>query len=77
MKEIPISKGYKVVVDDEDYAKLSSLKWSYVKGGYAITVANSKLFKELFPDYVADTRLVLMHRLLMKAGAGVEVDHRS
>lgn len=75
MKEIPLTKGFVALVDDEDYEWLKQVKWQFV-GGYAKTEAKAKAYVAAFPDYLASTRTVFMHRLLLKAPAGVEVDHR-
>lgn len=77
MKEIPLTKGFVALVDDEDYELLSQIRWCWTKGGYALAVGNSAKFKRLFPDYQFKTRCVLMHRLLMRAPEDLEVDHEN
>jgi len=77
MREIPLTKGYVALVDDEDYEMLSQVNWCWTKGGYALAVADSARFRAAFPDYTAAARCVLMHRLIMRAPVGIEVDHRS
>jgi hypothetical protein len=65
MKLIPLGgkygKGKFAEVDDEDYEWLSKYKW-YWNRGYAATYYQGKRFK--------------MHRLIMNAAPGVEIDHK-
>ena len=76
MKEIPLTQGYVALVDDADYEKLAQLEWCWADG-YALTVADSGRFRAIFPDYQARARTVHMHRLILRAPDGMEVDHRS
>jgi hypothetical protein len=64
MKEIPLSKGKVALVDDEDYEELSQWKWSY-NGRVAMRGA--------FPD--GRRKNIIMHRQIMNAPDGMEVDH--
>ncbi len=77
MKQIPLTKGFVALVDDEDYEFLAQINWCWTKGGYALAVGNSAKFKRLFPNYEFKTRCVLMHRLLMRAPEDLEVDHEN
>jgi hypothetical protein len=75
VKKIPLSKqkringrnqGQIAVVDDEDFEWLSQWNWTAVSthrrnGGYAMRVANGKT--------------ILMHRQILDAPDGAEVDH--
>lgn len=61
MKLIPLSKGKFAKVDDEDYLRLIKHKW-YENDGYAITYQKGKRIR--------------MHRLIMNAPDGINVDHR-
>jgi hypothetical protein len=73
MKHIPLTRGRFATVDDGDYEELSRKKWYFLKSnrsgscdGYAargIRVNGKKC-------------LELMHRALMGASIGQEVDHR-
>lgn len=60
MKEIQLSKGKVALVDDEDFDKLSEFKWYCSNTGYACRK----------PD-----KMFYMHRVIMEAPAGKEVDH--
>ena len=71
MKEIPLTKGYKAIVDDEDFERLSGWKW------HAMNAARTRV-------YAATSRIkngvrvhMTMHRMLMAPllAAGMEVDH--
>jgi AP2 domain len=68
MKQIPLTKGKFALVDDEDYERLAAMgKWQCVGRGkkiYAIKMFWKK-------------KHVIMHRLIMNASDGLEVDHRN
>jgi hypothetical protein len=68
-REIPLNgaRGGVALVSDEDYDRLSAYRWHQGKAGYVESSfrVNGK------------TRTVRMHRLVMDAGAGQEVDHRN
>ncbi len=65
MKTIPLTKGYVVLVDDEDYERLSQRKWHARVSGRGYVYAGRR----------AGGRIVLMHRELLGAGTGEEGDH--
>ena len=71
MKEIQLSQGKIAIVDDEDYERLNAFKWHAVHGKttwYAIR--NS--------SYLAGKRKTIkMHREIMNAYKGDQVDHRN
>lgn len=64
-KEIELSQGRVAIVDDKDYEWLSQWEWTYqgrnCGTGYAYRMAHCKH--------------VLMHRLILAAPGGLEVDH--
>ena len=61
MDYIPLSQGGVAVVDDEDYEWLCRFRWSNNGIGYVQAWINGNV--------------VLMHRLVMNAQLGQEVDH--
>lgn len=64
-KEIPLTKGYVAIVDDEDYPILSRYKWQVSlreTNIYAVTDINRKR--------------IYMHRMIMGEPKGMTVDHR-
>lgn len=73
MKEIKLTQGKVALVDDEDYEYLNQWKWHYEyrkgrnpESGYAVRnmfVSKGKFVK------------VRMHRVIMNAPTGVQVDH--
>lgn len=67
MKELELTRGYKTIVDDEDYQELSKWKWHRSKNGYVVGVV-----------YI-DGRYknILMHRYIMGLNFGDKqiVDH--
>jgi len=65
MKLIPLRNGQKAIVDDEDYSKVVSRSWG---------LGNSKYVQRI-QTRNGVARCVLLHRLVMQAPDGVEVDH--
>lgn len=57
------------LVSEEDYERVSALKWSLAGRGYA-RAAGSRRRGEKFPT-------IYMHRLVMDAADGMQVDHRN
>lgn len=70
MKEIPLSQDKVALVDDDMYDYLSKWKWCYHKG-YA---ARNELFITASGEKAR--KLVRMHRVIMNAPDGMDVDHR-
>lgn len=65
MKIIPLTQGYEAIVDDEDYVWAASLfPWCV-----------SKSSNKRYASKRQNKKIVYLHRLLMNAPAGVEVDH--
>lgn len=63
---ISLTQGKFALVDDADYAAVSIHAWTF-KGGYAART-----------EYTTQgPRFVLLHRVLLCAGEGVEVDHKN
>lgn len=58
MKVIRSNNGVRILVDDEDYPRLSLCSWSLSSNGYAV-----------------NTKLGRMHRYLMQARQGQQIDH--
>lgn len=69
-KQIPLSRGLFSLVDDSDYEWLSQWKWAAVPSGdtFYAKRADSSLGK-LF------VKSILMHRQILNAPQGMEVDH--
>jgi len=72
MKEIPLTKGYVALVDDEDYPYLSQFKWhaAVETDGGVCAVRNS-------PSVNGRSKLLYMHRIVLNAPPGKLVDHRN
>lgn len=69
MKEIALSKGYVSVVDDEDYARISSYKWSVSVGR-----TRSDGTKEAYA-LCSSLNHQKMHRFIASPPIGMDVDH--
>jgi len=68
MKEIPLTKGYVAIVDDEDYQPLSKYSWiAHVNGGHVCAIRST---------HVNGKSVNLrMHRVIMNAPRELEIDH--
>jgi len=64
MKYIPLTQGKYALVDDEDYEVFIQWKWCYYQEGYAARKS----------DFIP-RKTVLMHRKIMQAPTGMQVDH--
>lgn len=63
MKEIQLTQGKVAIINDIDYETVAGYSWSYTSHGYAATrqkVTNKHIY---------------MHRLIVKPGKGLTVDH--
>lgn len=71
MKEIPLTKGFVVLVDEEDYARINQFTW-YYNSGYAMRAPSRNKglrYKKCKPQNPER----LMHRMIL--GVHQEVDH--
>lgn len=68
MKKIQLGKGEFTLVDDEDFCKLSLIKWRILKArGYT---------KDYVYGYISSKkRHIFLHRFLMNPQIGMVVDH--
>ncbi len=64
MKQIALTKGEFALVDDDDYENLIRFKWSVIKPK-----------RRTYARSVIGGRHYYMHRLIMDAPIGIEVDH--
>ncbi len=70
MKEIPLTKGYKAIVDDEYYDYLNKWKWFAVQGRNTVYAAREERTKN------HKKKLILMHRVVVrKIRHGLFIDH--
>jgi hypothetical protein len=70
MREIPLTRGKVVIVDDEDYLELSKCQWYASKQGrtyYAVRVG-PKVKGKRFP-------LIRMHAVILGTPVGMDSDH--
>lgn len=65
VKEIELTQGYVALVDDEDYDELSQWKWTLHTSGCGHKAAYRR----------ENGRSIMMHRQILDAPDGVEVDH--
>mgnify|MGYP001588262020 CR=1 FL=1 len=65
MKEIQLTQEQVALVDDEDFEKVSKHKWHAYKDG-----------KTFYAGTTIKNKRVKMHRFILEAPAGVDVDHK-
>lgn len=66
MKTIPLTKGMVALVDDEDFSLVSKYRW------YATISENGRYYAKRRTNA---KHQVYLHREIMKASLGVEIDH--
>lgn len=71
MKEIPLTRGMVALIDDEDFERVSPLKWGAIETG--------KLTKKFYARHATNRGGVftstLLHRFILDAPDDVDVDH--
>lgn len=75
MKKIKLTRGKFAKVDNEDFEYLNQFTWSF----YPSHGAGSKMFKKGGKKKHGQRLKIkyLMHRVIMKAPNGIEVDHKN
>jgi hypothetical protein len=68
MKSIPLTRGYVALVDDEDYEAISAFKWSAHRHARTCYAARAVID-------CGQHRSLLMHRVILNAPPGIQVDH--
>lgn len=68
---IPLSRGLFALVDGEDYRELSKYKWYAWTSGYTFYAVRT------FGKGLNRGQRIYMHRQILNAQAGEEVDHRN
>lgn len=66
---VPLTKGYEAVIDAEDVPLVSGASWRAAVGKWAVYAIRNHSDGEL-------KTTISMHRLIMGAPVGLEVDHR-
>jgi hypothetical protein len=71
MKTIKLTKGYFAIVDDDDFERLSQWEW------YALVAKNGRVYavRVQYASAPAKPRTILMHREILNAPPGIDVDH--
>lgn len=67
---IPLTRGAVTLISDEDYERVSQSKWCLDNNGYA--VGKRRVLGE---DGKPRSKKVLLHRFIMSAPKGFDVDH--
>lgn len=80
MREIPLTQGKVALVDDEDYERVSRFKWTAFKGRRQRSRSKRIIERERWYAVRRETtpegqRMVAMHRFILGAKRGAEVDH--
>lgn len=67
MKNIVLTKGFKAIVDDDDFEFLNQWSWHYLPSGGS----SSSAYAARKPK----STVILMHRLIKKPPPGLVIDH--
>ena len=70
MKEIKLTQGKVAIVDDEDFERLNQFKW-------CATLGNSTWYAIRKSTIYGKQKTIIMHREIMHAHKGIQVDHRN
>lgn len=71
MREIPLTKGYAALIDNEDYERVSRYKW-------CVSVTNRRTMRVYAlrrKPGSGNPGQILLHREIMDAPDGIDVDH--
>lgn len=74
-KIISIGKNMVTVVDDDDYAQVSKYNWQLDRGYAKVSIHLGRSKKWKPGSYKYEYKRIYLHRLIMNAPDGVEVDH--
>jgi hypothetical protein len=68
MKEIKLTRGIVVIVDDEDYEFLNKWKWYAARAGNSVYAQRGVCINERI-------NIIKMHRVIMSSPVDLEIDH--
>lgn len=71
MKEIPLTQGKVAIVDDEDFEKLNQFRWCAMKH------RNTFYASRHSATLNGKRNTIRMHRVIVNADKGVQVDHKN
>jgi hypothetical protein len=69
-KRIPLSRGKWALISDEDFERVNAYKWCCDRNGYACRMVHIATV-----DGIRSRRKVMLHRFILDAPVGMEVDH--
>lgn len=69
MKKIPLTQGKSALVDDVDYDFLNQYKWYVLKEDYTYYAGRKVTISPCKQE------LIIMHRIILNAPNGIEIDH--
>lgn len=75
MKEIPLNQGKFALVDDDDFEYLNQWKWYAWKNRNCWYSTRSEFISKRRNSRRPNTKIVIMHRVIMNAPKGIDVDH--
>lgn len=72
MKKISLTQGKVAMVDDCDFEWLSNWKWNLLKSPYTYYAVRGE-----YNDVLKKQKTIRMHRVILNAPKGIDVDHRN
>jgi len=78
VREIPLTKGYIALVDDDDYERVAAFKWSalVIKEKYRPRIYGMRA-SEWNPETRRYGKYIYLHRFIIDAPVGASVDHKN
>jgi hypothetical protein len=75
VQKIPLTRGLEAIVDDEDYPELAKHRWLAMRSGKS-ALTGEPYFYAMRSEWIdGKQKATLMHRQIMCAPKGLEVDH--
>lgn len=71
MQYIPLTRGKLAIIDDEDYQRVSQLKWQLIKTGRK----QDREYAVHGYDRHSNSKKLYMHRFIMNTPQGYDTDH--
>lgn len=76
-RTIKLTKGYETIVDEQDFEYLSQHRWKALVTKGLVYAARTKMLSGRLSSGCRRSTIVLMHRVIIGAKTGEQVDHRN
>ena len=69
MKEIELTKGYKAIIDDDDFERVSKFNW------YVCVARKTCVYATAWDS--ASRKVIYLHRFILDVPKGLQIDHKN